>query len=127
MAVTAALFERTAGYDSSFQQAFCLPPEWNGLHNDVENLLRFLLYGLEFRTKQGEPFSVTIHLLRHVTATAARNTHDVPPAAVARALHHEMRPGGVIPESTEYYSQETEEQALIDLVAFQTNVEEHAA
>jgi hypothetical protein len=111
-----------------FQWAATPDGQGGGLyHNDVENLLRFLLYGLEFRTKQGEPFSVTVHLLRHVTATAARNTHDVSPAAVARALHHEMRPGGAIPESTEYYSQETEERALVDLAAFQTNVEEHAA
>lgn len=97
--------------------------------NDVHALLRFILYGLQFRTKQGEPFSVTAHLLRHVTATAARHEHEVPPAAVARALHHEMRPGGAIPESTEYYSREpeAEERALMDLAAFQISVEEHAA
>jgi hypothetical protein len=101
--------------------------QWGMLtEKDVTSLLRFMLFGLEFRTKQGEPFSITTHLLRHVTATAARNAHDVPPAAVARALHHEMRPGGGIPESTEYYSQETEEQALVDLAEFQMNVEEHA-
>ncbi len=111
-----------------FQWAASPDGQWGSLHpEDVLSLLRFILYGLEFRTKQGEPFSVTVHLLRHVTATAARNEHEVPLAAVARALHHEMRSGGAIPESTEYYSQETEEQALIDLAEFQTKVEEHAA
>ena len=102
--------------------------QWGMLmEKDVTNLLRFMLFGLEFRSKQGEPFSVTTHLLRHVTATVARHEYDVPSGAVARALHHEMRPGSAIPESTEYYSQEIEERVLMDLAEFQTNVEEHAA
>jgi hypothetical protein len=112
-----------------FQWAASADGQWGALHSgDVQALLRFILYGLEFRTKQGEPFSVTTHLLRHVTATAARHEHEVPPAAVARALHHETRPGGAIPESTEYYSREpeAEERALVDLAEFQINVEEHA-
>lgn len=113
-----------------FQWAASSDGQRGALHSDdVQALLRFILYGLEFRTKQGEPFSVTTHLLRHVTATAARHEHEVPPAAVARALHHEVRPGGMIPESTEYYTREpeAEERALIDLAAFQVNVEKHAA
>ncbi len=113
-----------------FQWAANSDGQRGALHpNDVQALLRFILYGLQFQTRQGEPFSVTTHLLRHVTATAARHEHEVPPAAVARALHHEMHTPGAIPEATEYYSREpeAEERALIDLAAFQTTVEEHAA
>lgn len=44
---------------------------------DVTNLLRFILYGLEFRTKEGEPFSVSVHLLRHVMAF--RGVENIPP------------------------------------------------
>lgn len=109
-----------------FQWGASSDGQWGALRpSDAQSLLRFILYGLEFRTKQGEPFSVTTHLLRHVMATAARHEHEVSPTAVARALHHEHRPG-VIPEATEYYSQETGEQSLIDLAEFQTSLEEHA-
>jgi hypothetical protein len=94
--------------------------------HDVGDLLRFILYGLEFHTKDGEPFSVSVHLLRHVMATAARHEHEVPAEAVAHALHHENRPG-TIPESTQYYSQETEERSLRAFVDFQMNLEEWAA
>jgi hypothetical protein len=45
--------------------------------SDVASLLRFVLYGLQFRTKQGEPFTVSVHLLRHVMATVARHEHEV--------------------------------------------------
>jgi hypothetical protein len=91
----------------------------------VSALLRFILYGLEFRTRDGEPFSVSVHLLRHVTATTARHEHEVPVQAVARALHHEQREGS-IPMSTLYYSQSTEEQDLVAWASFQTDLEERA-
>ncbi len=78
---------------------------------DVASLLRFILYGLDLRTREGEPFSVSVHLLRHVMANAASNTHAVPMKAVARVLHHEQR-REPIPAATLYYCQETEEQSL---------------
>ncbi len=90
--------------------------------NDVASLLRFILYGLQFRTREGEPFSVTTHLLRHVMANVASHEHAVPMKAVARVLHHEQRGDGV-PAATLYYSQETEEQALAAFSEFQTNLE----
>jgi hypothetical protein len=93
---------------------------------DVSNLLRFILYGLEFRTKEGEPFSVTVHLLRHVMATAARHEYAVPVEAVARVLHHEHRPG-MVPVSTAYYSEETEDRSWVAWASFQTDLEVSAA
>jgi hypothetical protein len=93
---------------------------------DVGGLLRFMLYGLDFRTREGEPFSVTAHLLRHVMANAASHEHAVPMKAVARVLHHEQR-GGSVPTSTLYYGQETEEQWLPVFSEFQTDLEVCAA
>jgi hypothetical protein len=93
---------------------------------DVGSLLRFILYGLEFRTREGEPFSVTTHLLRHVMANAASHEHAVPMKAVARVLHHEQW-GDCVPASTLYYSQETEEQSLTVFSEFQTDLEVWAA
>ena len=93
---------------------------------DVCSLLRFILYGLEFRTREGESFSVTVHLLRHVMATTARHEHAVPGEAVARVLHHEHR-SGMVPVSTEYYSQEPEEQTWVTFASFQRDVEVRAA
>lgn len=93
--------------------------------DDVTSLLRFILYGLEFRTKDGEPFSVSVHLLRHVMANAASHEHAVPIEAVACALHHHYRPG-TVPEATLYYSQETEDQSLVVFAEFQMNLEEWA-
>lgn len=93
---------------------------------DVASLLRFILYGLDFRTREGEPFSVTTHLLRHVMANVASNEHAVPMKAVARVLHHEQR-GESVPAATLYYSQETEEQSLAVFSEFQTDLEDWAA
>ncbi len=93
---------------------------------DVTSLLRFILYGLEFQTKEGEPFSVSSHLLRHVMATVARHEYAVPVKAVARVLHHEERTG-IVPASTEYYSQETEELSWVAFADFQTSLEVRAA
>lgn len=94
---------------------------------DVATLLRFLLFGLEFRTKQGEPFAVSVHLLRHVMATVARHEHEVPVEAVAYALHHtprRTRDGSLtVPSATEYYTEESEEKALLAMASFQTNLE----
>ncbi len=93
---------------------------------DVASLLRFILYGLDFRTRDGEPFSVTTHLLRHVMANVASHEHSVPMQAVARVLHHEQRGDG-IPAATLYYSQETEDQSLTVFAEFQTDLEVWAA
>ena len=94
--------------------------------DDVASLLRFILYGLDFRTREGEPFSVTTHLLRHVMANVASHEHAVPMKAVARVLHHEQQ-GDCVPAATLYYSQETEEQSLTVFVEFQTDLEVWAA
>ncbi len=93
---------------------------------DVASLLRFILYGLDFRTREGEPFSVTTHLLRHVMANVASHEHAVPIKAVARVLHHEQQ-GGSVPAATLYYSQETEDQSLAVFSEFQTDLEVWAA
>jgi hypothetical protein len=94
---------------------------------DVTALLRFLLFGLEFRTRQGEPFAVSVHLLRHVMASVARHEHEVPVEAVAYALHHtprRARDGSLtVPSATEYYTEESEEKALLAMASFQTNLE----
>jgi len=94
---------------------------------DVTTLLRFLLFGLEFRTRQGEPFAVSVHLLRHVMATVARHEHEVPVEAVAYALHHtsrRTRDGSLtVSSATEYYTEESEEKALLAMASFQTDLE----
>ncbi|WP_169461001.1 hypothetical protein [Ktedonobacter racemifer] len=41
-------------------------------------------------------------------------------------LHHECRPG-IVPVSTAYYSEETEDQAWVAFASFQTNLEVRAA
>jgi len=94
--------------------------------SDVNILIRFLLHGLAFHTKQGELFSVSVHLLRHVMATAARHEHGVPAEAVAYVLHHQQQ-GFDIPIATQYYSQRTEAQQLSDLAEFLTDVEEQTS
>jgi hypothetical protein len=94
--------------------------------DDVTVLLRFILYGLEFRTREGEPFSVCVHLLRHVMANVASNEHAVPMKAVARVLHHEQRED-CVPAATLYYGQETEDQSLAVFASFQTDLEAWAA
>jgi len=93
---------------------------------DVASLLRFLLYGLDFRTREGEPFSVSVHLLRHVMANAASKAHAVPMKAVARVLHHEQREDPV-PAATLYYGEATEDQSLAVFAEFQTDLEVWAA
>lgn len=94
--------------------------------HDVRILLRFILHGLTFRTRQGESFVVSTHLLRHVMATAARQDHEVPAEVIAFVLHHQQT-GLAIPAATRYYSQMTEEQRVQVLAEFQIDLEEQAA
>jgi hypothetical protein len=93
---------------------------------DVGTLIRFVLHGLEFSTKQGERFTVSTHLLRHVMATVARHEYKVPAEVIAFVLHHEQQ-GSTIPVATQYYSQMPEEQRLKLLAEFQMDLEEQAA
>ena len=76
---------------------------------DVAQLLRFLFHGLTLTTRTGEPIRIVPHLLRHVLATHARTTLNVPAEAIAYLLHHRVKLEGssaalTIPEATAYYS-----------------------
>lgn len=93
---------------------------------DVSILIRFVLHGLEFHTKQGERFTVSTHLLRHVMATAARHEYEVPAEVVAFVLHHRQT-SQAIPAATEYYAQMPEDQRLQILAEFLLDLEEEAA
>lgn len=82
---------------------------------DVEVLLRFILHGLELYTAQGVPIRVTVHLLRHVMATDARQYRRIPPEAIAYFfLHHRLQQisGVPIPLVSDYYWQMPQEQQL---------------
>jgi hypothetical protein len=98
---------------------------------DAGALLRFILYGVNFATKQGEPFAVSVHLFRHVMATVARHEYEVPLEAVAYALHHTcyqtQSTCQVIAPATVYYSQQTEEMALSAMASFHTSLEKWVA
>lgn len=94
---------------------------WPGEHQttigtrDVQTLIRFILYGLDLYTSQGKPIHVTVHVLRHVMATHARQYRNVPPEVIAHYfLHHRLRElTGRTPslaEVSEYYTQMTAEQ-----------------
>jgi hypothetical protein len=77
--------------------------------NDVAQLPRFLFHGLTLTTRTGEPIRIAPHLLRHVLATHARTTLNVPAEAIAYLLHHRVKLEGssaalTIPEATAYYS-----------------------
>lgn len=93
---------------------------------DVRVLIRFILHGLEFHTKQGERFTVSTHLLHHVMATVARHEYEVPAEVIAFVLHHQQK-SLAIPVATEYYSQMPEEQRLKILADFSMDLEEQAA
>jgi len=98
--------------------------QWNALPGehqttistwDVQTLIRFILYGLDLYTAQGKPIRVTVHVLRHVMATHARQYRNVPPEVIAHYfLHHRLRElTGRTPslaEVSEYYTQMTAEQ-----------------
>ncbi|HEU5374140.1 MAG TPA: hypothetical protein VFV38_01755, partial [Ktedonobacteraceae bacterium] len=82
---------------------------------DIQVLLRFMLHGLDLYTTQGEPIRVSVHVLRHVMATHARQYRKVPPEAIAYFfLHHRLKElTGQVPslsEISEYYTLMTEEQ-----------------
>src|SRR5713101_7547889 len=82
---------------------------------DVQTLLRFILHGLDLYTAQGVPIRVSVHVLRHVMATHARQYRHVPPEAIAHFfLHHRLKDlTGREPSSSEisdYYFQMTEQQ-----------------
>jgi hypothetical protein len=84
---------------------------------DVEILLRFSLHGLDLYTAQGVPIRVSVHVLRHVMATHARQYRHVPPEAIAHFfLHHRLKDlTGREPSAAEisdYYFQMTEQQRL---------------
>lgn len=81
----------------------------------VQVLLRFILHGLDLYTAQGKPIRVSVHVLRHVMATHARQYRHVPPEAIAQFfLHHRLKAlTGRSPstsEISEYYFQMTEQQ-----------------
>lgn len=94
---------------------------WPGEHqttisrDDVQILIRFILYGLDLYTAQGKAIHVTVHVLRHVMATHARQYRHVPPEVIAHYfLHHRLRElTGHTPslaEVSEYYTQMTADQ-----------------
>ena len=94
---------------------------WTGEHQttistqDAQTLIRFILYGLDLYTAQGKPILVTVHVLRHVMATHARQYRNVPPEVIAHYfLHHRLRElTGRTPSLAEvsaYYTQMTAEQ-----------------
>jgi len=105
--------------------------------HDVVVLMRFVLHGLEVTTVQGKRIFVAPHLLRHVFATAARHTYQVPGEAVAWVLHHKMATSesteqyarnsmlthAPLPPATEYYSRETEDHALERVATFQLELD----
>jgi hypothetical protein len=83
--------------------------------HDVQVLLRVMLHGLDLYTTQGEPIVVSVHLLRHIMATHARQYRHVPPEAIAHFfLHHRLKElTGREPspsEVSDYYFMMTEEQ-----------------
>jgi len=94
--------------------------------DDVTTLLRFVLYGMQFTTREGAPIQFATHLIRHVVATYARHEASVPPAAIAVMLHHEtVFPTTLpapIPVATDYYSKMPIEEALMNILAFQAHL-----
>jgi hypothetical protein len=81
----------------------------------VQTLLRFILHGLDLYTAQGDPIRVSVHVLRHVMATHARQYRHVPAEAIAHFfLHHRLKAlTGQSPAAadiSDYYFQMTEEQ-----------------
>jgi len=97
--------------------------------NDVQVLLRFVLHGLDLSTARGEPIRVSVHLLRHVMATSARQYQHVPAEAIAHFfLHHRFK---TVHESSfssvvsDYYWQMTHEQRLALIRDYLDEQEEH--
>ena len=64
--------------------------------------LRFLLHGMVFRTRDGQPVVLTAHLLRHAFATHAVHVEKIPVDIVGEWLKQKNL------DVTDYYSQPTE-------------------
>jgi hypothetical protein len=98
--------------------------------DDVTLLIRLVLHGLEFKSRDGNPVRITPHLLRHVAATATRYEYFLPPEATASLLHHRQGrslPSGnrsTIPEATEYYSQKPQADVQAAFQAIQEDIVE---
>lgn len=94
--------------------------------HDVTKLLRFMLHGLQFTTREGMPIHFATHLIRHVVATYARHEALIPPEAIAVMLHHELSSPAAqsfpIPTATAYYSKMPLEDALAGILAFQAQL-----
>ncbi|WP_068983524.1 MULTISPECIES: site-specific integrase [Lysinibacillus] len=71
--------------------------------------IRFLLHGLYFETKNGEPVTIKSHLLRHAFATEALQRQKIPIDIVAKLLHHKNF------NTTAYYSAPTDTQIIESL------------
>jgi len=97
--------------------------------NDVQILLRFVLHGLDLYTAQGEPIRVSVHLLRHVMATSARQYQHIPAEAIAHFfLHHRFKTVHEASFSSvvsDYYWQMTHEQRLALIRDYLDEQEEH--
>ncbi len=97
--------------------------------NDVQILLRFVLHGLDLYTAQGEPIRVSVHLLRHVMATSARQYQHVPAEAIAHFfLHHRfktMHESSFTSVVSDYYWQMTKAQRLALIRDYLDEQEEH--
>ncbi|PES74617.1 integrase [Bacillus cereus] len=70
----------------------------------IHSVLRFLLHGLRFETREGTPVTVKTHLLRHAFATEAVQRQKMPIDIVAKILHQRDV------EVTGYYSEPTPSQ-----------------
>ena len=97
--------------------------------NDVQILLRFVLHGLDLYTAQGERIHVSVHLLRHVMATNARQYQHVPAEAIAHFfLHHRFKTthqSSFTSVVSDYYWQMTEESRLAVIRDYLDEQEEH--
>jgi len=86
--------------------------------------LRFLLHGLHFETREGEPVIVKTHLLRHAFATEAVQRQKMPLDIVTKLLHHRDI------STTMYYSAPTPSQVseavgeLHDVISDYVDVDE---
>lgn len=93
---------------------------------DANALIKFVLDGIQFRDSSGEPFDVTVHVLRHVGATAARQDYGVPGQVMADVLAH-RHPDGQTDESTAYYTLKPRERSVREqhdaLMRFMDDVE----
>ena len=89
--------------------------------DDVTTLLRFMLHGIQFTTRDGSSIQFATHLIRHVVATYVRHEAAVPPAAIAAMFHHETMSSTMlptpIPAATDYYSKMPVEDALMNILA----------